>query len=293
MKASTPIGIVVCIVGILAGATIEGTPLGGLLNVPAILIIFGGIAGVSIATSGMEVMKLMPTLYKKAMTPEFPDIPATVRQLVGYAEKARKEGLLALEAQVKDIDDPFLKRGLQMGIDGTDPEELRAVLEGEISAKKAEDKVAAKFFTAMGGYAPTVGIIGTVVGLIHVLENLSDPASLGPLIAGAFVATLWGVLSANIFWLPMGAKITRISDLQAAQMELLVGSEQCRKALDDSFQRPVLSSTKGSTGAPVSVMGLLLPLAVTEPVVKSTPVNSSLPSTKGVVVPLFRISRLN
>jgi chemotaxis protein MotA len=222
MKASTPIGIVVCIVGILAGATIEGTPLGGLLNIPAILVIFGGIAGVSIATSGMEVMKLMPTLYKKAMTPEFPDHAQTVRELVGFAEKARKEGLLALEAQVKAIDDPFLKRGLQMGIDGTDPEELRAVLEGEISAKKAEDKVAAKFFTAMGGYAPTVGIIGTVVGLIHVLENLSDPASLGPLIAGAFVATLWGVLSANIFWLPMGAKITRISELQAAQMELLV-----------------------------------------------------------------------
>jgi chemotaxis protein MotA len=151
-----------------------------------------------------------------------PPIADRIATLVSLAEKARKEGLLALEAQVKDIDDPFLKRGLQMGIDGTDPEELRTVLEGEISAKKSEDKVAAKFFTAMGGYAPTIGIIGTVVGLIHVLENLSDPGSLGPLIAGAFVATLWGVLSANIFWLPMGAKITRISDLQAAQMELLV-----------------------------------------------------------------------
>ena len=119
-------------------------------------------------------------------------------------------------------EDPFLKRGLQMSIDGTDPEDLRAIMEGEIAAKKAEDKVAAKFFTGMGGYAPTVGIIGTVVGLIHVLENLDKPETLGPLIAGAFVATLWGVLSANFFWLPMAAKITRTSDLQAAQMELLV-----------------------------------------------------------------------
>ena len=93
-----------------------------------------------------------------------PPIADRIATLVSLAEKARKEGLLALEAQVKDIDDPFLKRGLQMGIDGTDPEELRTVLEGEISAKKAEDKVAAKFFTAMGGYAPTIGIIGTVVG---------------------------------------------------------------------------------------------------------------------------------
>jgi chemotaxis protein MotA len=151
-----------------------------------------------------------------------PPVSDRIATLVSLAEKARKEGLLALEAQVKDIDDPFLKRGLQMGIDGTDPEELRTVLEGEITAKKGEDKVAAKFFTAMGGYAPTIGIIGTVVGLIHVLENLSSPESLGPLIASAFVATLWGVLSANLFWLPMGAKISRISELQAAQMELLV-----------------------------------------------------------------------
>jgi chemotaxis protein MotA len=222
MKASTPIGILVCIAGIMVGALMEGTPVGGLLNIPALSIIMGGIAGVSIATSGMEYMKKIPTYFKFAMGPVFPDLPGTVAQIVGYAEKARKEGLLALEAQVKDIDDPFLKRGLQMGIDGTDPEELRAVLEGEIAAKKGEDKVAAKFFTAMGGYAPTIGIIGTVIGLIHVLENLSDPGSLGPLIAGAFVATLWGVLSANLFWLPMGSKITRISDLQAAQMELLV-----------------------------------------------------------------------
>src|ERR671927_183487 len=125
-------------------------------------------------------------------------------------------------SDVKKIGDSFLKRGLQMSIDGTDPEDLRAILEAEISAKKAEDKAAAKFFTGMGGYAPTIGIIGTVIGLIHVMENLSDPESIGPLIASAFVATLWGVLSANVFWLPMGAKIGRTSDLQAAQMELLV-----------------------------------------------------------------------
>ena len=171
----------------------------------------------------MTDLKKLPLWMKMGVMPaKVPPASDQIATLVRLAEKARKEGLLALEAQVKDIDNPFLKRGLQMGIDGTDPEELRAVLEGEISAKKAEDKVGAKFFTAMGGYAPTVGIIGTVVGLIHVLENLDKPESLGPLIAGAFVATLWGVLSANIFWLPMGAKILRISDLQSAQMELLV-----------------------------------------------------------------------
>src|ERR671917_247849 len=152
-------------------------------------------------------------------------VPAPTEQiqtLVTLAEKARKEGLLALEAQVKAIEDPFLKRGLQMGIDGTDPEELRAVLESEISAKKAEDKVAAKFMNTMGGYAPTIGIVGCIVGLINVMGNLSDPESLGPMIAAAFVATLWGVMAANFWFLPMGAKIMRVSELQAAQMELLV-----------------------------------------------------------------------
>ena len=156
------------------------------------------------------------------MPAKVPPASDQIATLVSLAEKARKEGLLALEAQVKDIDDPFLKRGLQMGIDGTDPEELRAVLEGEIAAKKAEDKVAAKFFNAMGGYAPTIGIVGCIVGLINVMGSLSNPEALGPMIAAAFVATLWGVMAANFWFLPMGAKILRVSELQAAQMELLV-----------------------------------------------------------------------
>jgi chemotaxis protein MotA len=109
-----------------------------------------------------------------------------------------------------------------MGIDGTDPEELRSVLESEIAAKKSEDKVAAKFMNAMGGYAPTIGIVGCIVGLMNVMANLTNPSSLGPMIAAAFVATLWGVMAANFWFLPMGAKILRISELKAAQMELLV-----------------------------------------------------------------------
>src|SRR3954468_21895341 len=201
----------------------EGSSPMAIVLLPAMILVFLGTFGAAIAGASMSDVKKIGNWFKLAlMPPAVPPATQNIGTLVSLAERARKEGLLALEAEVKRIEDPFLKRGLQMGIDGTDPEVLRSVLEGEIAAKKGEDKVAAKFFTAMGGYAPTVGIIGTVVGLIHVLENLSDPASLGPLIAGAFVATLWGVLSANIFWLPMGAKITRISELQAAQMELLV-----------------------------------------------------------------------
>src|SRR3954462_9516712 len=223
MDPATLIGFVISLGALLTFMILEGSDPMSLLFLPAIVLVIFATFGAAASSHTLDDLKKIPAWFKMGALPA--KVPAPTEQiqiLVGLAEKARKEGLLALEAQVKEIDDPFLKRSLQMGIDGTDPEELRAVLEGEIAAKKGEDKVAAKVFTAMGGYAPTVSIIGTVVGLIHVLENLSSPATLGPLIAGAFVATLWGVLSANIFWLPMGAKITRISELQAAQMELLV-----------------------------------------------------------------------
>ncbi|MFC7479754.1 motility protein A [Luedemannella flava] len=142
--------------------------------------------------------------------------------MVSLAQRARREGLLALEDEAREVSDPFLRRGLELAIDGTDPEELSEILHAEVAAKRKSDRVAAKIFSDMGGYAPTIGIIGTVIGLVHVLEQLSDPNSLGPLIAGAFVATLWGVLSANIIWLPIANRLKRMSELECDQMELAI-----------------------------------------------------------------------
>ena len=138
------------------------------------------------------------------------------------AERARREGLLALEDAVKTVEHPFLKRGLQLAIDGTDPEELHDILHAEVAAKKKADKAGAKIFENMGGYAPTVGIIGTVMGLVHVLENLDKPETLGHSIAAAFVATLWGVLSANLIFLPVAARLARLSGIEAEEMELVI-----------------------------------------------------------------------
>jgi chemotaxis protein MotA len=220
---ATLIGFVVSLVALLAFMVLEGADPMSLIFLPAILLVIVATFGAAMSSQTMDDLKKLPAWLKMGVMPaKVPPATDRIQTLVSLAEKARKEGLLALEAQVKGIEDPFLKRGLQMGIDGTDPEELRAVLESEIAAKKAEDKVAAKFFNAMGGYAPTIGIIGCVVGLMNVMGNLSDPSSLGPMIASAFVATLWGVMSANFWFLPMGAKILRVSELQAAQMELLV-----------------------------------------------------------------------
>ena len=223
MDPASLIGMALALGAILLTMILEGSSPMAIILIPPLVLVFGGTFGAAITGVTMNDVKKLGVWFKMGALPaKVPPASDSITVLVSLAEKARKEGLLALEAEVKKIEDPFLKRGLQMSIDGTDPEDLRAVLEGEISAKKAEDKVAAKFFGAMGGYAPTVGIIGTVIGLIHVMGSLSDPEALGPLIASAFVATLWGVLSGNVFWLPMQAKINRTTELQAAQMELLV-----------------------------------------------------------------------
>jgi chemotaxis protein MotA len=220
---ATLIGFVVSLVALLVFMVLEGSNPMSLLALPAIVLVIIATFGAAMASQTMNDLKKLPGWFKMAAMPaKVPPATDQIQTLVSLAEKARKEGLLALEAQVKAIEDPFLKRGLQMGIDGTDPEELRAVLESEIAAKKAEDKVAAKFMNAMGGYAPTIGIVGCIVGLMNVMANLNEPSSLGPMIAAAFVATLWGVMAANFWFLPMGAKILRVSELQAAQMELLV-----------------------------------------------------------------------
>jgi chemotaxis protein MotA len=159
---------------------------------------------------------------KRAFTAKVPTSGELVDAVVALAERARREGLLALEDAAKSVADPFLRRGLEMAIDGTDPEELGEILHGEVGAKRKADKAGAKIFADMGGYAPTIGIIGTVLGLVHVLSSLSDPSKLGELIAGAFVATLWGVMLANVVFLPTGNRLKRISELECEQMELAI-----------------------------------------------------------------------
>lgn len=220
---ATLIGFVLAIVSLLIMMVLEGSSPLAIILLPPLVLVFGGTFGAAIAGMPMSDVKKIPAFFKAAVLPQAPAAPAdSIETLVKLSERARRDGLLALEDEAKNIDDPFLKRGLQMLADSMDPEDVRAILESEIESKRAEDKVGAKFFNAMGGYAPTIGIIGTVVGLIHVLENLAQPEKLGHMIAAAFIATLWGVLSANFFWLPMGAKITRISEQGILGMELLV-----------------------------------------------------------------------
>lgn len=214
------IGIGVAFVAIFGALFLEGAdPMSIMLPAPLMLVWLGTI-GVGIAGHTLKDVKGSFAAVPRALRSKAPDPASTVETVVGLADRARREGLLALEDAARTIDDEFLRSGLQAAIDGTDPEDLRVILEDRIATKRATDRVHAKYFQDMGGYAPTIGIIGTVISLVHVLENLAEPAALGHSIAAAFVATLWGILSANVIWLPLAARIRRISDLECTQMEV-------------------------------------------------------------------------
>jgi len=222
MDPAALVGIVFALGAILTMMILEGgNPLAIFLPAPMILV-FGGTFGVAVAGGLLKDAKAVGATLKKAFLTPPKKMDQTVETIVSLAERARREGLLALEDAVKEVDDDFLRDGLQAAVDGTDPEDLRTMLLDRSDQKAAADKRSSKFFSDMGGYAPTVGIIGTVISLVHVLENLSDPGGLGHMIAAAFVATLWGVLSANIFWMPIANRLKRLAEVEAQQMNLVV-----------------------------------------------------------------------
>lgn len=222
MDPATIGGLGIAFVAILVAILIEGaSPMSILLPAPMILV-FVGTIGAAVAGGTIKDAIAAVKALPRAFTAKPPSAGDSIAGIVSLADRARREGLLALEDAARDIDDPFLREGLRSAIDGTDPEDLRILLEDRIIAKKKQDRVAAKVFTDMGGYAPTIGIVGTVVSLVHVLGNLSEPDKLGHMIAAAFVATLWGIASANLIWLPIGNRLKRLSDLECEQMEIVL-----------------------------------------------------------------------
>ncbi|WGX97838.1 motility protein A [Nocardioides sp. L-11A] len=219
---ATPVGIGAALGVIMLANILEGGSPASLFLMPPMLLVFGGTLCVAVAGGTLNDAKNAVASAKTALFGKVASSADVVPVIVSLSDAARREGMLALEGRVGDIDDPFLVKGVTLAVDGTDPEELREILEAELHAKKAVDKHAAKFFTDAGGYAPTIGIVGTVMSLVHVLENLADPGALGHSIAAAFLATLWGVLSANVLWLPIAARLKRLSELESTRMEIVI-----------------------------------------------------------------------
>jgi chemotaxis protein MotA len=211
VKAITGIGIAVAVVGMLAAAVMEGTSPVAFLNIPALLLITAGTSGAVMASTNMKAFLNMPKLAIVAVKGSDHDAHATIRQMVALSEKARRNGLLALEEDVAKIDDAFTQKGLQLVVDGTDSDLVRGILQSELDGTAQRHHHNATLFAQAGGFAPTIGIIGTVMGLVHVLQNLSAPSTLGPAISGAFIATLYGVGGANVILLPIANKLKELS----------------------------------------------------------------------------------
>jgi chemotaxis protein MotA len=222
MKASSVIGLVVAIAGLYIGAVMEGSNPMAVLSPSAMSIVLGGTLGAVIIGTSFASITNIPKMYMKAFSPPLQDLNAKVAELVGYAEAARRDGLLALDEVTSSIEDPFTKKGLQLVVDGTDPDLVADILESENDAMRKRHAAGVQPFDKAGGYAPTMGIIGTVFGLIHVLGNLDKPATLGPSISAAFVATLLGVASANVVYLPIGARLKQLSQDELHARALIV-----------------------------------------------------------------------
>lgn len=201
------IGIVLSLAAILGGNILEGGHIGSLMQLTAFVIVFGGTLGAVLLQTPMSIFLRSLKMTMWIFLPPKIEAESAIQKILGWSQIARKEGLLGLEASVEAETDDFARKGLQLLVDGSEPDAIRKILEVDIGAKEHTDTAAAKVYDGLGGYSPTIGIIGAVMGLIHVMENLSDPSKLGSGIAVAFVATIYGVGMANLFFLPFASKL--------------------------------------------------------------------------------------
>lgn|SRR3990167_2452557 len=216
------LGILVGIVAIIGGNAMEGGHISGLANAPAAVIVIGGTFGAAMLQTPMPTFRHAFGVLRWVVFPPVINMRDNIGKVINWSMTARKEGLLGLEAITEEESDPFARKGLQLLVDGGEPEAIRSILEVELITQEDRDLHAAKVFEAMGGYSPTIGIIGAVMGLIHVMGNLADPSKLGAGIATAFVATIYGVGLANLLFLPIAAKLKTTIKANSSQREMII-----------------------------------------------------------------------
>lgn len=213
MNVSTLTGLLCIGLSLVLSFVLEGSHVSSYINKPAALLVFGGTVGAAVFGTPMPVLRRIPAALKQAfLNPIMPSPPELMGRLMELSRLARREGLLALEGIIAKESDRFLRKGLQLVVDGTDAEVLRSIMEAEVRNRGQRHKQGAAFFSTMGALAPTIGITGTIIHLVHIMGQLDDPSALGPAIAAAFCACLYGVASANLFFFPLGTKLTNLSD---------------------------------------------------------------------------------
>ncbi len=219
---STVGGLILGFGAIFGSFLLEGGTMGALLLGPAMIIVFGGTIAAAMIGTTSERMRTVPFLIKLSMVPPQFEVKQAIEDLVRYASISRRDGLLSLEKELHRVENAFMRKFLRHAIDGTDPEVLQEIVNTELDAIAERHAQGANLFVKMGGYSPTMGIIGTVMGLITTLASAgSEPDMLIRHIATAFVATLWGVFMANLVWLPIADKLKYIHSQEAVYLEII------------------------------------------------------------------------
>lgn len=216
------VGIILAFAAVLGGNFIEGGHFASLFNMPAGMIVVGGTLGAAILHTSLPNVRRACRIVWWVFSPPRQDVRATADKIINWSMTARKEGLLGLEVIVEAEKEYFAKKGLRLLVDGTEPDSIRRAMEVDLFLREQRDLQAARFYECMGGYAPTIGIIGAVMGLIHVMRNLADPSQLGSGIATAFVATIYGVGLANLLFLPIASKLKGVVQQQYQYHEMIV-----------------------------------------------------------------------
>jgi len=201
------IGIFIGFLAIVGGNWLEGGHLASLANGPAMVIVLGGTIGAILLQTPLNIFVRSMKMLGMVFVPPAIDVKTTIAKIVNWSQVARRDGLLGLENATQKEKDEFMRKGAEMLVDGNEPDVIRNILEVEVENRESLDMQAAKVFEGMGGYSPTIGILGAVMGLIHVMQNLADPERLGSGIATAFVATIYGVGLANLVFLPIANKL--------------------------------------------------------------------------------------
>jgi chemotaxis protein MotA len=222
MDALSITGVVLALVALIGGSILKGAGASALVNPAAFVIVFIGTLASSLVQTPKDTFirawKIFPWIFK----PPLADTDALITKMVGWSETARKQGLLGLEPALEQEGDEFSKKALQMLVDGAEPDKIRETMELELEAKEKANTLSAKVFEGLGIYAPTLGIIGAVLGLIAVMKNLADPSKLGHGIAAAFTATIYGIGLANLFFLPTANKLKEIIKAQSRAKEMVL-----------------------------------------------------------------------
>lgn len=207
MDIGTVVGLVIAVVAVMLSIVLGGGNPASLINVPSILVVFGGTIGTIVLSFPLARVLKLHSVVLKSVFGSPPNLGQTIQDLVKYAEVARREGILSLEGMIDEMRDPFIVRGVKMAVDGTDPELIRTIMETELEALMDRHAEGKKILDTIGRYAPAFGMIGTLMGLIFMLNNMDDPSAIGPGMAVALITTLYGALIANLFANPVGDKL--------------------------------------------------------------------------------------